>query len=60
MKLSYIWRTSIYRGDHTSDVSIAIEHFDSETLVEFAERILGNGDKNCGDVLEIRRIEEAK
>lgn len=60
MKLSCLWYTSNYRGDHSTDVKIAVAPDYQETVEHFAERILGNADLNSGDHLEIRIVQERK
>lgn len=60
MKLSCLWNTSIYRGDHSADVRIAVAPDTDETVEHFAERILGADKGQSGDVLEIRLVKEAK
>jgi hypothetical protein len=57
MRFVYLWKTNFNRGDHFADVQIAVEPHSSETVDEFARRILGA--KELGDVLEIRLIADA-
>jgi hypothetical protein len=55
MKLSIMFRTSAYRGDHAADVCLPVEPMDGETVDALLKRA-GLTDTSSGDCIEIRLI----
>ena len=57
MKLSILWKTADYRGDHSADCLIAIEYVPNETVEDLVKRTKMD---SWGDVIEIRIIRPEK
>lgn len=53
MKLSIMWKTLEYRGDHSTDLSVAIEYIPGETVEDLVRRVEMT---SWADVIEIRII----
>ncbi len=61
MKLSIMLHTDDYRGDHGTDVLVAHELEENETVEHLAKRLLFQADKGrYVDKIEIRLVKGAK
>lgn len=54
MELNILLHTDDYRGDHSSDVAIAVKAFPGETVEKMAARLL----KKHAERLEIRVVKD--
>ncbi len=56
MKISIMLHTQDYRGDHSADINLAVEHKEGETVAELMTRAKV-GDGGRGEYLEIRLVD---
>jgi hypothetical protein len=55
MKMSILFRTSAFRGDHAADICLPVEPLEGETVEALLKRV-GLSDASGGDCVEIRLI----
>ena len=65
MRVSVLWHTSEFRGDHSSDVVQAYEPLPGETVDELVKRLMACPDgtipaSSCFDWIELRPVWEER
>jgi cellulase/cellobiase CelA1 len=55
-KIDILWRTNVFRGDHSADVAIAVDVDEDYTIGKLCERLLINPDGSVRqtDTIELR------